>query len=154
MSIHNHTFPSQSHFTLSGPVVEVQVEVPTALAAALGANKQSIPKPVSGLALIDTGASTSAVESGVIQQLGVQPVGMGNVTTPTGSESRLFYPARFSFPGTDLPDMDFQQLLGADLSLQKIHGWTSPLIALIGRDILQHFLLVYNGPSGAFSLAF
>lgn len=153
MPIHNHIFANAGTFELTGPVVDVLVEVPTALAASLATQKQQLPKPVPGLALVDTGATASAVDLQVIQQLGVQPVSVANVATPTGAQSRPLFPGRFTFPGTNVPAMDFQALIGADLSLQKIHGMAAPLVALLGRDILKHFVLVYNGPSGWWSLS-
>lgn len=139
---------------LKGPVVEVQVEVPQALAAALSALGQPIPAPVQGLALIDTGASVSAVDVTVIQQLGVQQVGQVSLATPTGAQPRQTFPGRFTFPSGNIPPMDFQTLVGADLIQQGIAGTNTPFIALIGRDILCHFVLVYNGLDGSFSLAF
>jgi hypothetical protein len=51
-----------------------------------------------------------------------------------------------SFPGTQLPGLEFSSLIGSVLAAQGIVG-------LLGRDVLSHFLLVYNGPAGMFSLA-
>ncbi len=63
-----------------------------------------------------------------------------------GLNSQYLYPARLVFPGTTLPSIDFSSVVGSQLSAQGI-------VALIGRDVLQHFLLVYNGPAGMFSLS-
>jgi len=35
-----------------------------------------------------------------------------------------------------------------------VAGIGQPLIALLGRDLLQRFILVYNGPAAMFTLAF
>ena len=140
---------------MSGPVIPVQIEIPSALADRLQQAGQTIPAPVSGLALVDTGASVSAVDAGCIQQLGVQPVGMVTVGTAGGPQQQMLYPGRFSFPGTNLPSLDFSSLLGADLAAQGVAGpRTGPLVALLGRDLLEHFVLVYNGPQGLFTLAY
>ena len=111
-----------------------------------------MPTPVPGLALIDTGATLSAVDATVVQQLGVQPVGLANVGTAGGQQQQATYPARFTFPGTGLPNIDFGQLLGANLTGQIVAAHQQPLIALLGRDILQQFILIYNGPVGMFTL--
>lgn len=107
-----------------------------------------------GFALIDTGASISAVDVSVIQNLAVHPIGIANVGTAGGPQQQNTYPARFVFPGTQLPSMDFNQLIGANLAAQAVAGSQLPLVALLGRDILQHFILIYNGTTGSFSLAF
>lgn len=138
----------------TGPVIQVQVEVPTALATQLQHTGQTVPQPVLGYALIDTGASLSAVDATVIQQLGVQPVGVAHVGTAGGPQQQATCPARFSFPGSSLPAIDFNQLLGANLSGQLALGAGNPLVALLGRDLLQHFVLIYNGPAAMFTLAF
>ncbi len=112
-----------------------------------------MPAPVSGVALIDTGAGVSGIDLSVIAHLEVQPVGQVTVAGVTGEKLRSKYPARFTFPGTSIPDLNFGELVEAELSNQAIAGNPGPLIALIGRDILHHFILIYNGPSGNFTLA-
>ena len=138
----------------AGPILPVQVEIPTALAAQLQQAGQPIPPPVPGLALIDTGASLSAVDVTVVQTLGVQPVGIANVGGVTGAGQQPTYPGRFTFPGTGLPSIDFSLLLGANLGGLTVPGMPGQLIALLGREILQRFILIYNGPAAMFSLAF
>ena len=82
-------------------------------------------------------------------------MGMVTVGTAGGTQQQLLYPARFSFPGTNLPSLEFNSLLGADLTSQGIPGPRGgPLMALLGRDILEHFVLIYNGLQGLFTLAY
>lgn len=140
---------------LAGPVVPIQIEIPSALAAQLQRVGTAIPAPVPGIGLVDTGASVSAVDKGIVQQLGIQPIGVANVGTAGGQQQQAVFPAKFSFPGTNLPTIEFNQLLGSDLAGQTIPGpLPGQLVALLGRDILQHFVLIYNGPFGSFSLAY
>jgi len=136
-----------------GPVMPLQVEIPTALASALQQAGQPIPGPILGFALIDTGASVSAVDVSVVQRLGVQPIGVTNVGGVTGVAQQPTYPARFVFPGTAFPPIEFGMLLGAPLSGLQPAGLPGPLIALLGRELLQHFILIYNGPGAMFSVA-
>ena len=138
---------------MAGPTVPVQIEVPPALANSFRNAGQPVPHPVNGAALIDTGATRSCVDDTVIQNLGVQPVGVAVVGTAGGQQKRSMFPGRFTFPGTPLPSIDFSQLLGVDLTGQTIAGSNVPLIALIGRDILRHFMFIYNGRLGQFTLA-
>jgi hypothetical protein len=124
----------------------VEVHVPKAFEDLLVTQGKPVSKPISGRALIDTGASISAVDNSIITLLEVQPVGLTQVHTPSGSSQQNQYPVRFSFPGSSLPDLAVQQAIGAFLQAQGI-------IALIGRDALSSVILVYNGPSGAITLA-
>lgn len=137
-----------------GPIVPVQIEVPQALATQLQTDNKPVPTPLFGFALIDTGASISGIDTTVIQHLGVQPVGQQVlIGGATGQKMRSTYPARFTFPGSSLPAMHFGQLAETELSGITLPGTQGSFLALIGRDILCHFVLVYNGPNGTFTLA-
>jgi hypothetical protein len=123
------------------------------MAARLEKDGTPIPRPVTGLALIDTGATRSAVDDTIIQALGVQPIGVVNVGTAAGFQQQYLYSAKFSFPGTGLPSMEFAQLTGVHLSGHVVPHVNRPLIALIGRDILSRCVLIYNGPNASIALA-
>ena len=137
-----------------GPVIQVQVEVPTPLAFALQRSGKPIPPPATGMALIDTGATRSAVDETVITALGVQPIGVVRVGTAGGMVDQSLYSAKFSFPGSNLPSMEFAQLTGVNLQGHVVPHLNVPLIALIGRDILSQFVMIYNGPAAGLTLAF
>lgn len=137
-----------------GPVLPVQVDIPRKLAELLQSQGQPLPQSVRGLALIDTGATRTAVDEGVVQLLGVQPMGIANVGTAAGMQQQSMYSARLSFPGTPIPGMDFAQILSVNLSGHAIPQLKDRLIVLIGRDILAHFVMIYNGTSASVTLAF
>ncbi len=96
--------------------------------------------------MIDTGAGVSAVDVPVIQQLQIQPVGAIQVLTAGGPQPQQQFPASFSFPGTPFPTIFFSFVIGANLAGQGI-------VALIGRDVLRHFVMVYNGVYGQIILS-
>ncbi len=129
-----------------GPTLQVEVHVPDALATILSQQGSPVPAPVAGKALIDTGASITAVDDTVIRSLGVQPVGIATVHTPSGSTQQNLYPVKFIFPGSGLPQLNAPQAIGSDLRPQGI-------IALIGRSALGGAIFVYNGPVGVVTLA-
>ena len=154
MPIYNRRFletktrvPSPLHLEQVGPRLPVIVAIPEKLKQYLSSKNKSVPKPVRGYALVDTGASVTAVDEDTISEMGVSAIGITNLTTPNGTAQRNLYPASFNFPGTPLPEVSFERVVGASLKQQRI-------IVLLGRDILRHFLLVYNGPGATISLSF
>lgn len=130
-----------------GPVIPVEIAVPSALEQQLKSQNKAVPPHHKGLALIDTGATISAVDDVIIRGLGVPPVGVRNVGTPGGNVRQNVYPAKFIFPIMRGFSIDFATALGANLSGQ-------PVQALIGRDVLKNMLLNYHGPTGQVYLAF
>lgn len=129
-----------------GPTLNVEVHVPDALATMLTQQGGPVPAPVVGKALIDTGASITAVDDTVIRSLGVQAVGIATVQTPSGSAQQNLYPVKFTFPGSGLPPLNASQAIGSVLRPQGI-------VALIGRSALAGAIFVYNGPIGVVTLA-
>jgi hypothetical protein len=145
--------PGPQGLAVNGPIIQVQIEVPSALAARLQATGQPIPAPVDGIALIDTGATITSIDAASLTRLGINPVGIANVGTAGGPQRLSTYPVRFTFPGTPLPGFEIPSVIGVDLTGQTVLN-QRPLIALIGRDILSMGVFVYNGSAGMFSLSF
>jgi hypothetical protein len=137
---------------VTGPVLEVQIEIPSALAQSLQAANSPIPSPVTGIALIDTGASITSIDASVATRLGLNPNGVATVGTAGGARQQPTYQARLSFPGTPLPGFEHPRVLGCDLTGQMVNQ--QPIIALIGRDYLLHCVFVYSGGAGSWSLSF
>jgi hypothetical protein len=133
--------------TQQGPCIPVAIAVPQQLAQVLQGLGQPVPPAVTGLALIDTGASICAIDEDALRKLGIPPFGYMPILTPAGQGTQPTYPASLSFPGTPLPNVSFANFVGSPLAQQGI-------LALIGRNVLQDFVLHYNGPGSHFSLAF
>jgi hypothetical protein len=146
MPVHRFN-PGSQRLLKFGPCINVFVAThPATAAAQLKAGGQVQP-PIGGFALIDTGASATAVDYRVFQKLQVAPVTTINVNTPSGQQVHPCFPASIIFPGTAIPKLDYAWLASADLQAQGI-------IALIGRDVLANCVLTYDGLSGDFTIAF
>src|SRR3990172_11027351 len=130
--------PNPHAIRIKGPIIPVEIFLPNVLVSSIEKEGKVIRTPVTGHALIDTGASISAVDQDIIQSFGINPIGSSQVHTPSGNSIQFLYSLQFSFPGTPLPKIDFGAVLGSILRPQGI-------IALFGRDILSMFVLVYNG---------
>jgi len=135
------------HLRSVGPRIPVEVAVTDFLAANLTQSGRSVPQPHSGYALVDTGASVTAVDEDVLKRLGINPIRTIQLSTPNGTQTRLLYPAKLLFPGTPLPPLEFASIVGVNV---KDQGY----LVLIGRDILRHMLMVYGGTGGYVAFSF
>ena len=106
-----------------------------------------MPPPHVGYGLIDTGASINAVDLPVLQGLELNPTGFVPIATPGGTVQQPVFACDMAFPGTPIPVVLLNFVVGSQVGAL---GYA----ALIGRDILTHFQLVYNGVEGIWTLAF
>jgi len=136
----------------TGPLVSVEISVPQQLKEYLSQKGLPIPAPRSGFALIDTGAFNTAVDQSVFDALGTQPIDTITTYTPHGEAKSPIYPASLSFPGMALTDMPMERIIGCSLKWNTRDG--REIIMLLGRDLLQYFLLVYNGPNNDITMSF
>ena len=123
--------PNPEGLAVVGPILDIQIEIPTALAEVLQVANRPIPIPVVGIALVDTGASITSIDVSVATRLGLNPNGVARVGTAGGARQQSTYQARFSFPGTPLPGFEHPKVLGCDLTGQTVLNH-QPIIALIG----------------------
>ncbi|MHB1799965.1 MAG: aspartyl protease family protein [Vulcanimicrobiaceae bacterium] len=126
------------------------VGVSAARQAALQSAGQPIPLQVPARMLVDTGASHTCLDPSIIAPLGISPTGVIAMHTPStqGQAQQVFqYDVSITIPHP-LAMWGFQALPVSVCSLasQNIFG-------LIGRDVLDHVLLVYNGVTKSFTLA-
>jgi hypothetical protein len=146
------------HFTLQlgpgGPLLTAVAMVSEPRRVALQGLNQPIPQPQRIRALVDTGASCTNIDPSVVTALGLVPTGTAQVLTPTTGNVPVT---------TDQYDIGlaiYAATVQAPLMLPTVPVITAELLqpqgfhALIGRDILSQCVLVYNGSSGFFTLAF
>jgi hypothetical protein len=138
---------SNSHPDLraSGPLVEVYLSVPASLEQRLLTDGKPVPAPLKVLALVDTGASATSIQDGWAAKLGLQPVGMVKMTTPTSV-------------GVDCLTYAVRMVLPEGITFETVAS-EAPLVGqgfevLIGRDALAFGVLIYLGKENRFTLAF
>jgi len=109
----------------------------------LARDGQSVRRPVSGRALIDTGASTTCIDDTLAQSLGFPVIDVVKMRSASHVTMVGVYPIQMGIIGLGKV---YVPAMGANLKPSKI-------IALIGRDYLQHCTLNYSGISGEFTLS-
>ena len=115
-------------------------------AKAIADKGESIPRPVVGHALIDTGASNTCIDREAADRAGLAVVDSGPLTSATQeAEIVPIYAGKLDIAGLETPIIA-HGAYGVNLAPQQ-------LIVLIGRDMLKNCVLIYNGPDGSFSLS-
>jgi len=128
-----------------GPIVEIGLGAGAPATTAMQASGAPVPAPLSVLAMIDTGASGSVIQQGLAARLGLKPIGVAYIATPSSTNVRCYeYAVRLIFPNNVNVEAT---VIEAPLQGQNIQ-------CLIGRDVLAHGVLVYIGYGNLFSLSF
>ena len=130
---------------LEGPKVAIEIAVPTVLAEFFVRSGLPVPAPRTGFALVDTGASITAVDEGIVASLCIQPIGQMKLSTPSRSMPAWLYAARLTCSGMAIPVLEVLDIVGCSLQPQGF-------IALLGRNFLRRVVLVYDGPAGFFTI--
>jgi hypothetical protein len=88
-------------------------------------------------AQIDTGASETAITSALAERLRLNACTVGG-TQQAGSEARdtQYFGIKLFLLGTDIPDLDME--------VAGLPGVAPPHDVLIGRDILQHSMMLVD----------
>jgi hypothetical protein len=127
--------PSNEILERDGPVIPVSISQPSKL---LLKGQESLQ--VDCMALIDSGASISIITPKVVDQLDLSDTGYKNIISVHSVEERPVYFGRITFPWGG----------GIETSLVccDLQGYD----CLIGRDILRHWLMVYDGVNGEITI--
>lgn len=128
----------------AGPLVPAQVLAPTALQVGHDEATASAPPAVPVVALIDTGASRSVIQTGIAQQLGLRPIGLSLIHSASSPNVECDeYLVHLALPGGIAVEIT---VLEMDLEEQHMQ-------LLLGRDLLRHAVFVYTGTTNSFSLS-
>jgi predicted aspartyl protease len=137
----------------SGAIITVGFLVSSPRQAALKKAGLPVPPPVVVKCLVDTGASGTCVDPMVIQQLQIPPSGTVSIHTPSTGATPcicnqfdvgigiIMDNGEVHLPGMIIP------VIESDLKAQGIQ-------ALLGRDILEQAVLIYDGRRRLLTLAF
>ena len=122
-----------------GAIVQVEIQLPLSLRLERQALGTTHAK-VAGDGLIDTGADVSAFDLSAASRAGLERGRTERVMTVLGSDAgapRLFGEITISGFGS------YPVMRGRGFDLSHLG-----LVAIIGRDILRHGILVFNGKEG------
>ena len=160
MPIHNQIIHDGNMNLTSRGLVElgayfpIEVHVPTQIADVLTKQGSTVPTPVPGVGLIDTGATFTCIEENILaSSLQLNPTGVVNIGTADGPRQRNVYRGRVVFP-TKGWTMDLGRVVGVDLSGQFVRESSpKPIVALLGRNFLERCIFIYDGTMGSWTLS-
>jgi hypothetical protein len=144
------------HLTVShgpaGPLIQVWVTISEARRQYLESAKLTPPTPILVNALIDTGASHTAVDPSVMAALNLSPRRIVHSITPsTGATPHKAYTydvgIHVPIGGPVMHSQIAWEVTALDLKHQGFE-------MLFGRDLLSDALLIFDGKAGNFTLAF
>lgn len=130
----------------AGAIFSFQLRHPALLSERLRAEGRPAAAPITVRALVDTGATVSAIENSAARRLGLVRTGTISLAGVGGVTEQPVYAAAVDFPGLGISSQDPIRLAGADLGSREFEF-------LLGRDVLERLVFEYDGPGGAFSLA-
>jgi hypothetical protein len=138
----------------AGPIIDARVWLSAARRQALAAAGQPLPAAVPIRALVDTGASCTCIDPVVLKALGLAPTGVAAVHTPSTSGGAPHMANQYDVSLVLVnPKLTYTfhvlAVMESDLQSQGTN-----IDALLGRDALSACLLVYDGQTGIFTLAF
>jgi hypothetical protein len=134
----------------SGPIIPVLIGVNALLRAALASS--AIPF-VRGLRqadlLIDTGATITSIDDSIIAALNLSPTGSAKMQTPSTGGNAIPVPTfeiELTIPGNNPTRFSTLTVIGGTFLPLGYHG-------LLGRDVLAHGRMEYDGPKDLLTLA-
>jgi hypothetical protein len=135
---------------LAGAFVAIRIMQSPELIQALTDAGLSPSAPTTILALLDTGASISALDPNLTRQLGLQERGFTQIHTP--STGPAVAPCR-EFDAMVVLGMGEGEPLTLTISVIEAEFASQGFLGLIGRDILNAGVLTYDGPAGVFTFS-
>lgn len=159
----------QKEMRLAGPMVPASWYITEERERELRSARKTVPQPIEGFLLLDTGAATIMIDSDVAKQLGLEPIGKtSEVHGIKGYESIDHYNARLLLPVIPLhgstPMTPGPVKIGIPTEAWESTGMMAnylkwgyeskpgvPLkvIGVLGRIFLQFTTMTFNGMTGS-----
>lgn len=138
-----------------GPIILTDLTITEAHREALRQAGQPIPPPVRCRFLVDTGADGSVVRHEFAERAGLKLIndnvplhGVGVDTTGKSYMGRIVFAVESKIIDKAVHTMYIDtQIMGAKLESGLLDG-------LIGRDVLEHFRLTYDGKTGMLKMKY
>jgi hypothetical protein len=130
-----------------GPCIDVVVMNSQDVIQAGRAAGLEYPEKRTMKALLDTGASVTVISKVFANHCKLFQTSEGSEITALGATHKCGeHAGSISFPGTDLLPFDSMRIISAEFIKQRHYA------CLIGRDILRHWAITFDGPSSCVTI--
>lgn len=131
-----------------GPLLPIEIHPLDQHAQLAVQNKKPIT-PRKGTAILDTGAGRTAVDVKAAQAVGLPVIGTANLSSASHANLQVpVYAGKLVISGGAININVPAGLMGVNLD-----GQSGNTVALIGRDLLEAAVLIYDGGAGTVTLA-
>lgn len=129
------------------PYVKVELEITEPCRLERQQRNEPLPNSISGIALIDTGATNSHITKRILQEFRLAPIGSPGVRRSTMDRSAEAAPAEYAYCiRFSIPHIQFSI---DSIEVTQAGDWpfveNSEAVAIIGADILRKLILRYDG---------
>ena len=147
MPIVNTRFRTSELLVSKGPVIPVSITLSDESQRAYSNQGKEIPQVVSGLALVDTGASKTCFDEASAIKAGLPVIDTAIMSSASHTNHRVkVFMGKIVLDQSNIV-INVENGLGANLT--AFDG----IVALIGRNLLRSAMFTYNGPDGLISIA-
>lgn len=132
-----------------GPIINTNLTITDQHQQALASNGQPIPQPVRCRFLIDTGADGCVVKHGIAEQAGLKLINPSSPLHGVGVDTTgrtYFGRVQFIVDSRHAPGV--KHTFSVDAEIQSGDLQTDRIDGIIGRNVLNHFEMTYNGMTG------
>jgi hypothetical protein len=139
-----------------GPQISIDILPPSVVQKWASSNNVSINSALCQMALLDTGASVTGVDENLLAQLQYPPIGIANLSTPSGTVQTQVYMVMLVIPSRS--DANFPptipRIIIDNVRVISVRLGNQPFKVLLGRDVISKTVMVYNGPQALITLGY
>ncbi len=139
-----------------GPQINVDVLSPSVVEKWAQARKIQLASASRVPALLDTGASVTGIDEEVLRKLKYPPIGIANLSTPSGTTTSGIYMVRLVIPSRTDPGFppNIPRIIIDNVRVIAVKLSNQPYKVLLGRDVLSKMVLIYNGTHALITLGY
>jgi predicted aspartyl protease len=125
----------------TGPKITVTISHPQKAIELATRSHVELKKPFTVTALIDTGAARTVISPQLAATCGLRQTGQARISSAGNITDRPEFAGAVHFPDHELQSFDPMSLVACPLPEQDV-------ACLLGRDVLERWILTYDGRSG------
>jgi hypothetical protein len=130
----------------TGILIDMLVSVDRVASELITNLNHKIPDSISVRGLLDTGCTITSIDQGLVEKLGLSVRGFATTQTAAGPMTSSLYSVQIDFQNSNLKGKPVHQVQAIKLPNQAFQ-------VLIGRDLMQSWVINYNGSAGFFSIS-